>query len=108
MDQETAENGLQATQKIKPAAFYDKKSASLITCLNYNDHLDRLAECDWIIEAISERIDWKRDLYIKINKYIKDSAALTSNTSGISLKELSLTSLAFSPKIALKSFSSGG
>ena len=66
MDQETAERGMKATQDIKPAAFYNKKSADMIKVMNYNDHLEKITECDWILEAISERIDWKKDLYAKI------------------------------------------
>ena len=89
MDQETAERGMKATQDIKPAAFYNKKSADMIKAMNYNDHLEKITECDWVLEAISERIDWKKDLYAKITPYISDSAILTSNTSGIALSELS-------------------
>ena len=89
MDQETAERGMKATQDIKPAAFYNKKSADMIKVMNYNDHLEKITECDWVLEAISERIDWKKDLYAKITPYISDSAILTSNTSGIALSELS-------------------
>ncbi len=89
MDQEIAERGMKATQDIKPAAFYNKKSADMIKVMNYNDHLEKITECDWILEAISERIDWKKDLYAKITPYISDSAILTSNTSGIALSELS-------------------
>ena len=89
MDQETAENGLKATQEIKPAAFYNKKTASMITPMNYTDHLSKIEECDWVLEAISERIDWKKDLYSKIAPHLSDDAILTSNTSGISLAELS-------------------
>ena len=89
IDQETAERGMKATQDIKPAAFYNKKSADMIKAMNYNDHLEKITECDWVLEAISERIDWKKDLYAKITPYISDSAILTSNTSGIALSELS-------------------
>lgn len=89
IDQETAESGIKFAQEIKPAAFYNKDSCKLITPLNYNDHLSRLSECNWIIEAISERIDWKKDLYNKITEHISDDAVVTSNTSGLSLDELS-------------------
>ena len=47
-----------------------------------------MKECDWIIEVIAERLDWKKDLYKKISPFI-DKQILTSNTSGISLEELS-------------------
>ena len=89
MDQEIAENGIKATQEIKPAAFYNKKTVENITILNYNEHLSKISECQWVIEAISERIDWKKDLYGKIKEHLSDTAILTSNTSGISLAELS-------------------
>ena len=42
---------------------------------NYDDHLDRLGECDWVIEAIAERLDWKQDLYEKISPHLKDGRA---------------------------------
>ena len=89
IDQETSEKGIQGTQEIKPAAFYNKKTAELITPLNYNDHLSRISECDWVIEAISERLDWKKDLYSKILEHLSENCVVTSNTSGISLEELS-------------------
>ena len=57
--------------------------------MNYNDHLEKLKECDWIIEVISERLDWKQDLYKKIEPYISENTIVTSNTSGISLSDLS-------------------
>ena len=89
IDQETADKGLKAAQEIKPAAFYSKNNSDLITPLNYNDHISRISECDWVIEAISERIEWKKDLYNKVAPHLSDNAVLTSNTSGISLSELS-------------------
>jgi len=88
MKQDISENGIEKATKIKPKAFYDKKDVSLIECCNYDEHLEKLKECDWIIEVIAERLDWKKDLYNKISPYI-DNQIVTSNTSGISLAELS-------------------
>ena len=88
MNQEISESGIEKATKIKPKAFYDKKDIGLIKCYNYEDHLEKLKECDWIIEVIAERLDWKKDLYKKISPFI-DKQILTSNTSGISLEELS-------------------
>ncbi len=88
MNQEISEGGIEKAAKIKPKAFYDKKDIGLIKCYNYEDHLEKLKECDWIIEVIAERLDWKKDLYKKISPFI-DKQILTSNTSGISLEELS-------------------
>ena len=85
--QDIAEGGIDKAASIKPKAFYDKKDVNLIECCNYDDHLDKLEECDWIIEVIAERLDWKKDLYLKIAPYV-DNKIVTSNTSGISLAEL--------------------
>ena len=89
ISQEVAEKGIEAASSIKPNAFYNKKNVDLIQTFNYNDHIEKISECDWIIEAISERLDWKKDLYKKIFPHLNESAVITSNTSGISLKELS-------------------
>jgi len=86
--QDVSEKGIENVTKIKPNAFYNKKNVSLIECCNYEKHLDKIKDCDWVIEAISERLDWKKDLYNKVSPYLKD-AIFTSNTSGISLNELS-------------------
>ena len=87
--QDVAEAGNDKAVSIKPKAFYDKKDVSLIECCNYEQHLDKIKDCDWIIEAISERLDWKKDLYSKVLEHLSDNCVITSNTSGISLNELS-------------------
>ena len=87
MSQEISESGISKASKIKPNAFYDKKSTNNITCFNYDEHVEKIIECDWIIEVIAERLDWKKDLYKKITPFI-EGKIITSNTSGISLSEL--------------------
>ena len=87
MNQQIVEEGIEKATKIKPKAFYDKKDISLVKCYNYEEHLEKLKECDWIIEVIAEKLDWKKDLYSKIAPYVKDKI-VTSNTSGISLSDL--------------------
>ena len=88
ISQEISESGIEKATKIKPKAFYSKKDVSLIEACNYDDHLEKLKDCEWVIEVIAERLDWKKDLYKKISPFI-DKQILTSNTSGISLEELS-------------------
>ena len=88
INQEVAEKGIDISTKIKPSAYYNPKTVEMITPLNYNDHLKQISECDWIIEVIAERIDWKHDLYTKIQPHLKKDAIITSNTSGISAAEL--------------------
>ena len=55
MNQELSEKGKQASLKIRPHAFFEPKNADLITPMNYDDHLSKIEECDWVIEVIAER-----------------------------------------------------
>jgi 3-hydroxyacyl-CoA dehydrogenase len=75
-------------KKIKPAPLGSAKEAGRIQAANYEEHLGLLAECDLIIEAIAERMDWKRDLYEKIAPHVAPHAILASNTSGLSITGL--------------------
>lgn len=88
ISQEIAVGGLKAAEKVKPAAFYSPRYAERITPCNYDEHLDRLNEADWIIEVIVERLDIKKELFKKIIPHLKPTAMLTSNTSGLSLAEM--------------------
>ncbi|HEY0844064.1 MAG TPA: 3-hydroxyacyl-CoA dehydrogenase NAD-binding domain-containing protein [Noviherbaspirillum sp.] len=76
-------------KKLSPAPLGNKEDASLIQVANYEDNLDVLKECDLIIEAIAERMDWKHDLYKKVASYIAPNAIFASNTSGLSITALS-------------------
>ncbi|PZQ14001.1 MAG: 3-hydroxyacyl-CoA dehydrogenase [Rhodanobacter denitrificans] len=74
--------------KLSPAPLADPSLAAAITPANYEDDLQRLRECDLIIEAIAERMDWKLDLYRKIAPHVSDTAFVASNTSGLSINTL--------------------
>ncbi|MFT5426951.1 MAG: 3-hydroxyacyl-CoA dehydrogenase, partial [Gammaproteobacteria bacterium] len=74
--------------KLKPAPFATGSVQHAIETANYDDDLLKLKECDLIIEAIAENMDWKKDLYDKINDFIKDDAILATNTSGLSINQL--------------------
>jgi len=76
-------------KKLKPAPLGDVRDAALIQPANYEEHLELLRGCDLVIEAIAERLDWKRDLYQKIAPFVADGAILASNTSGLSIGALS-------------------
>ena len=88
LDQELAEKGLEGARNAKPAAFFHQRFAKSVVPSNYDEHLDRFGECDWVIEAIAERLDWKQELYGKIEPRLADGALLSSNTSGLSAREL--------------------
>ena len=75
-------------KKLSPAPLGNKDDAALIQVANYEDHLELLAGCDLIIEAIAERMDWKHDLYKKVAPHIAPNAIFASNTSGLSITAL--------------------
>ncbi len=76
-------------KKLKPAPLGVPEDAALIGMANYEENMDQLLECDLIIEAIAERMDWKTDLYHKIAPFIAEGAIVASNTSGLSITTLS-------------------
>src|ERR1700723_2777048 len=75
--------GLDAAKKSKPAAFMDSSLARLVTVGNFDDDLKRLAEVDWIIEAVVENLDLKRALLRKVEAVRKPGTIVTTNTSGL-------------------------
>ncbi len=89
ISQEVAEKGIQAATRLKPAPFFDPKAASLITPCNYQEHLPLLEEVDWVIEAVVERLDIKQAIFQKITPHLRSEAIISSNTSGLSLKDMS-------------------
>ena len=76
-------------KKIKPSPLGIPEDAALIQQANYEEHLEQLRDCDLIIEAIAERMDWKLDLYTKVAPFIAPHAIVASNTSGLSITKLS-------------------
>ncbi len=76
-------------KKLKPAPLGVAEDAALIQAANYEEHLALLGECDLVIEAIAERMDWKLDLYKKIAPHLPAHAIVASNTSGLSITKLS-------------------
>lgn len=80
---------IEGLKKLKPAPLGVPEDAALIGMANYEEHLEQLRGCDLIIEAIAERMDWKSDLYAKIAPFIASHAIVASNTSGLSITQLS-------------------
>lgn len=75
--------------KSKPSPIYDQKFASRITTGNTTDDLEKIKDCDWIIEVVVERLDIKKAVFEQIEKYRKPGTLITSNTSGIPIKFMS-------------------
>ena len=80
---------VEGLKKLKPAPLGVAENAALIQQANYEEHLELLKDCDLIIEAIAERMDWKLDLYTKIAPFVAPHAIVASNTSGLSITKLS-------------------
>jgi 3-hydroxyacyl-CoA dehydrogenase len=78
-----ASAGLEGAKKSKPAAFFEPGLARLVTVGNFEDDLKRLAEVDWIIEAVVENLDIKRGLLKKVESVRKPGTIVTTNTSGL-------------------------
>ena len=69
--------------KSKPAPLFDKAFASRITTGNFDDDMPKIADCDWVIEVVVERLDIKQQVFEKVEKYRKNGTLISSNTSGI-------------------------
>ncbi|MBL4657492.1 MAG: 3-hydroxyacyl-CoA dehydrogenase/enoyl-CoA hydratase family protein, partial [Flavobacteriales bacterium] len=74
---------LKATLKSNPSPIYRKRMVSRITVGNFDDDLERIADCDWVMEVVVERLDIKQQVFEKVEKYRKPGTLITSNTSGI-------------------------
>jgi 3-hydroxyacyl-CoA dehydrogenase len=81
--------GLDAAKKSKPAAFMDASLARVVTVGNFEDDLKKLAEVDWIIEAVVENLDIKRALLRKVEAIRKPGTIVTTNTSGLPVGKIS-------------------
>src|SRR5271169_1443821 len=75
--------GLEAAKKSKPAAFMEPSLAKLVTVGNFEDDLKKLADVDWIIEAVVENLELKRALLRKVEAIRKPGTIVTTNTSGL-------------------------
>ncbi|MDD9901025.1 MAG: 3-hydroxyacyl-CoA dehydrogenase NAD-binding domain-containing protein [Alphaproteobacteria bacterium] len=83
-----AKGAIEKMLKTSPAPLMHKRNAKKIRPGNIEDHLERLKECDLIVEAVLENIDIKSGLYRKIAPHRKTSAVIASNTSTIPLEDL--------------------
>ncbi|MCK5098711.1 MAG: 3-hydroxyacyl-CoA dehydrogenase family protein, partial [Desulfobacteraceae bacterium] len=80
--------GFDAALNSKPDLFMTKKDAALIEIGNLDDDFDKIKECDWICEVVVENLKIKQDLFKRIEKIRKPDCIVTSNTSGIPLKDI--------------------
>mgnify|MGYP006268422875 FL=1 len=83
-----AREALKSAIKSKPAPLYDKSFASRITTGNFEDDFEKIAECDWVIEVVVERLDIKQQVFEQVDKHRKPGSLVTSNTSGIPIHRM--------------------
>jgi 3-hydroxyacyl-CoA dehydrogenase len=77
--------GFDRMQKARPPALMSKTVAERMRLGNFDDNLDRVAEADWILEAIIEKLEPKQQLMARVEELAKEDAVISSNTSGIPL-----------------------
>jgi len=80
--------GFDRMKKSRPAALMSKAVAERMRIGNFDDHFDRVADADWIVEAIIEKLEPKRQLMERVEAIAKESAIISSNTSGIPLHQV--------------------
>jgi len=82
-------DALKASLKSKPSPIYSQKFASRITTGNIDDDISKVADVDWIMEVVVERLDIKQQVFEKLEKHRTPGTLITSNTSGIPIKFMS-------------------
>ncbi len=88
LDARTARDGLKRARKLKPDPFFTPETAERIAVGGFDTDLARIAESDWIVEAIVERLDVKQDLLARVEPHRAQHAVVSSNTSGIPIASL--------------------
>lgn len=81
-------DALQFALKSNPSPIYKKSFANLIETGNLEDDLEKISSCDWVIEAVIERLDIKKEVYNNVEKHRKEGSLITTNTSGIPIQML--------------------
>ena len=83
-----AVSAIEGLLKAKPAAFYEPSLARLVTPGNFEDDLSKLANCDWIVEAVTENLEIKNALLTRVLPHLGARAILTTNTSGLPIARI--------------------
>ena len=88
LDADTARSGLKRAAALKPNPFFTRDAQTRIRLGGFDHDLPKIADCDWIIEAIIERLDAKQALLEQVETHRRADAIVTSNTSGIPIGTL--------------------
>ena len=79
-------DALKFALKSNPSPIYSKSYANRVTTGNFDDDIAKIADCDWIVEVVIERLDIKQQVFANVEKYRKPGTLITSNTSGIPIE----------------------
>src|SRR5579862_6419226 len=85
---ELARKGVENAAKQRPGGFFLDSNAALITTGSFDNDLAKIADCDWIIEAVTENLEIKRALSKKVEALRKPDSIVSTNTSGIPLRQI--------------------
>lgn len=83
METKLASDALAAAVKSNPSPVYSKSALNIISTGNFNDNMQEIKSCDWVIEVVVERLDIKKQIFTEVEKHRKPGTLITSNTSGI-------------------------
>lgn len=84
----TARNAVEALTRMQPAPLYSPDRLKLIEAGNFEEDLQRVTECQWIIEAVVERLDIKKELWHRVEPFRSPDAVVSTNTSGLSINRI--------------------
>ena len=86
---ELARKGVETAAKQRPGGFFVDSAAAMIATGGFDGDLNKISDCDWIIEAVTENLEIKRSLWKKVEALRKPASIVSTNTSGIPLREIS-------------------
>ncbi len=82
------EEGFEHAREASPDPFFTDEGADRIYLGNFEEHFDRVGEVDWVVEAVVERMDVKRDVHARIEEHARPDAVISTNTSGLPIHEI--------------------
>ncbi len=85
LSKDLAKQGLRRALEAKIPAFMDKEFARYVKTFSF-DEIENLKDVDWVVEAVVEKLDVKREIFAKVEKVVKEDAIISTNTSGIPIK----------------------
>src|SRR5689334_13483728 len=89
LDLPTAKKGIETAAKVNPKGFFTDSAMSLVTPGSFDADLPKTADADWILEAVTENLQIKRDLWKRVEAVRRIDSIVSTNTSGIPLAQIS-------------------